>query len=73
MDIENKLMFTGVGAWVSRGEINWELGINIYTLTYINQVTNKDLLYSSGNSTKYCAMAYMGKHLENSGYMSSSH
>ena len=35
-----------------RGEgINWETGIDIYTLLYIKQITNKDLLYSSGNST----------------------
>ena len=28
---------------------------------YIKQVTNKNLLYSTGNSTQYSVMAYMGK------------
>ena len=31
--------------------INWEVGIDIDTLLCIKQVTNKDLLYSTGNST----------------------
>ena len=52
---------------VSRGEsgggggINLEIGIDIYTLLYITQITNKDLLYSTGNSIQYSVMAYMGK------------
>ena len=33
----------------------------IYTLLYIKQVTNKSLLYNTGNSTQYSVMAYMGK------------
>ena len=41
--------------------INWEIGIDIYTLLYIKQITNKDLLYSTGNSTQYSVMTYMGK------------
>ena len=45
----------------SMGEINWEIGIDIYTLLEIKQITNKDLLYSTGNSTQYSVMAYMGK------------
>ena len=43
------------------GRINWEIGIDIYTLLYIKQITSKDLLYSRGNSTQYAVMAYMGK------------
>ena len=39
---------------VTRGKgergINWEFGINIYTLLYIKQITDKDLLHSTGNS-----------------------
>ena len=42
-------------------EINWEIGTDIYRLPYIKQVTSKDLLYSTGNSTRYSVMAYMGK------------
>ena len=30
--------------------INQELGINIHTLLNIRQITNKGLLYSTGNS-----------------------
>ena len=39
--------------------MKWE--IEIYTLLYIKQITNKDLLYSTGNSTQYSVMTYMGK------------
>ena len=39
--VENKLT-------VTRG---WETWIDIYTLLYIKWKTNKDLLYSTGNST----------------------
>ena len=31
--------------------INWEIGIDIYTLLYIKQINNNDILYSTGNST----------------------
>ena len=52
-------MFTKVErGW---GGINWELGIHIYTLLWIKQITNRDLLYSTGDSTLYSIMAYMGK------------
>ena len=47
------------GGW--GGGINWEIGIDIYTLLYINYITNKDLLYSTGNSTQCSVMTYMGK------------
>ena len=50
---------------VTRGErgvmTNWEIRINRYTLLYVKQVTNKDLLYSTGNSTQYSVMTYVGK------------
>ena len=36
-------------------------GINIYTLLYIKQIINKDLLHSTGNSTQYSVLIYMGK------------
>ena len=44
-----------------RGGINQDLGINIYTLLYIKQITNKDLLYSTGNYTQYFVITYEGK------------
>ena len=57
-DVENKLTVTNG----ERGkEINWEIGIDIYTLWYIKQITNKNLLYSTWNSTQYSVMTYMGE------------
>ena len=41
--------------------INWETVTDIHTLLYIKQITNKELLYSTENSTQYSTMAYMGK------------
>ena len=43
------------------GGINWEIGIDIYTLLYIKQITHMDLLYSTGNSPQHSLMTYMGK------------
>ena len=40
---------------------DWEIGIDVYTLPYIKQIINKDPLYSTGNSTQYSVMTYMGK------------
>ena len=37
----------GVSGW---GGINWQIGIDIYTLLYIRQITNKDLLNNTGNA-----------------------
>ena len=52
-DVENKLM-------VTRGEkrerINWEIVIDVYTLLNIKYITNKDLLYSTENSSQYSVM-----------------
>ena len=33
------------------GGVNQEIGIDIYTLLYVKQITNKDPWYSTGNST----------------------
>ena len=41
--------------------IDQEIGIDIYTLLYIKQITNKNLLYSTGDSSQYSVMTYMGK------------
>ena len=41
-----------------------EFGINTYTLLYLKQIINKALLYSTGNSTQYSAITYMGKEFE---------
>ena len=44
-----------------RGGVNQKMGIDIYTLLYTKQITNKDLLYSTGNSTQYSVMTSMEK------------
>ena len=41
------------------GGINWEFGININILLYIKQSVNKDLLYSTGNSTQHSVIMSM--------------
>ena len=33
----------------------------MYTLLYMKEITNKDLLNSTGNSTQYSVMTYRGK------------
>ena len=33
--------------------INWEIGTNIFTLLCVKQITNKNLLYGTGNSTQF--------------------
>ena len=49
------------GQWSEKGKtIPYKEG-DMYTLLYIKQITNKDLLYSTGNSTQYSVMIYMGK------------
>ena len=43
---------------------NQGFGINRYTLLYIKQVNNKDLLYSTGNYIQYLVITYNGKKSE---------
>ena len=45
------------------------MGIDMYTLLYIKQITIKDLLYSTGNSTQYSVMTIWEKNLKKRGYM----
>ena len=35
-----------------RGGMNWKMGTDIHTLLCIKEVTNENLLYSTGNSTQ---------------------
>ena len=62
MDIENKL--TVIKMEKGKRGINWELGINMYTLLYIKQITSKDLLCSTRNYTQYLAITDKGKEYE---------
>ena len=51
------------------GGINWEFRINRYTLLYIKQINNKDLLYSTGNYTQYLVITCNGKETEKDTYI----
>ena len=46
------------------GGINLEFEINKYTLLYIKQINNKDLLYRTGNYTQYLVITHNGKESE---------
>ena len=51
LDLENEFIVTREEGW---GEgIVREFGIEVYTLLYLKLITNKDLLYSTGNSAQY--------------------
>jgi len=45
------LMVTRVEGW-EEGTVR-EFGTDMYTLLYLKWITNKDLLYSTGNSAQY--------------------
>ena len=45
----------------SWGGINWDYGINRYTLLHIKQINNKDLLYRTRNYIQYLVVNYNGK------------
>ena len=53
---------------VTKGErregISSEFGINRYTLLYTKSVTNKDLLFSTGNYIQYPVITYNEKESE---------
>ena len=44
--------------------MDWGLETGIYTLWYMERLANGELLYSTGNSTKYSAIIYIGKESE---------
>ena len=43
------------------GGMNCEIGIDIYTLVYMKQVTNENLLCNTGNSTQCSVVTQMGR------------
>ena len=52
-DVENKHMDTKGGKRSGGGGgMNWEAGIDIYTLIGIKQITNKNLLYKKNKIQK---------------------
>ena len=52
--------------------INWNIGTDIYILLHIKLITNKNLQYSTENSTQHSVMTRLGsvqeKNLKKSGY-----
>ena len=46
-DLENEFMA------IRRGGTEWEFGIDMYTLLFLKEVTNKNLLLSTGNLAQY--------------------
>ena len=60
-EIKSQMQKTNL--WLLREKHGDNLGdwTDIYTPVYIKQITNKDLLYRTGNSTQYSVMTYMGK------------
>ena len=46
-----------------------EFGMDMYTRLYLKWITNKDLLYSTGNSAQCYAAAWMEGSLEENEYV----
>ena len=47
------------------GGKNWEIGIDKYILLFVKEITNKDILYSTKNSTQCSVMVYIGRRIKN--------
>ena len=60
-DFKNKLMV--IKEEMFREEVNQESGINIDTLLYIKQITEKDYCIAQG-TTQFFATTYLGKESE---------
>ena len=50
-DLENELMVISTEKW-EEGTVG-KFGTDMYTLLYLNWITNKDLLYITGTSAQY--------------------
>ena len=61
-ELESQMQKTNLWLpWNKWGGTNWETGVDMYTLLYIKQITNKNLPHNTSNSAEYCVMAYIGK------------
>ena len=65
-ELGRNLLGTGRGAGEWAGRMGWEgivrvFGMGMYTLLYLKQIINKDLLYSTCNSAKCYVAACMGE------------
>ena len=63
VDFKNKLMVTK-GTGEGGGGMDRGFGTGIYTSRDLELLANEDLLYSTGNSTQYSMIIYMGKESE---------
>ena len=57
-------MLTKGDMWGWVGGLDWDFGIGICTLRYMEQLANRDLIYSSENFNQYSVMIYVGKESE---------
>ena len=48
---------------MGRGKVR-EFGFNVYRLLHLKWITNKNLLYTTGNSAQYYITTYMGKEFD---------
>ena len=62
-DFENKFVVTKG----DRRGMAWGFGMGICTLRYMEWLANRDLLHSTGKSTQYSVIIYMGKNLKKNG------
>ena len=55
---KKKKIQMNLNLWLPKGKGGWnqDFGINRYTLLYIKQVTDKDLLYSTGKYSQCLVM-----------------
>ena len=61
MQYQRETLVQPNGTVLNRELLNWNIGIDIYTLLYMQWITNNNLLYSTGNSAQYPVMGYMEK------------
>ena len=61
IDLENELTAARREGW--GGGIIREFGMDMYTLVYLKWITNKVVLYSTGNSAQCYVEAWMGGEL----------
>ena len=64
--LENELMVTRGKGGMER--IVREFGIDMYTLLHLKWITNKDLLYNTGNSAQCYVAAWMAGEFGENGY-----
>ena len=58
VDLENNLIVARGEGW--REGIVWDFGMDMYTVLCLKWITNRDLLYSTGNSAQCYVAARMG-------------